>query len=167
MLEWHEVAHLLPHGPEWTLIDRVIHWDANRQIVTRKCITATDWMVRTHFDRGPRIVPGVMLIEFVAQSAQLLSRLSAGARNGTRARPMGNGGSVPSGAQPLLARCRAQFLRPVLAGDVLEAVVEIEGAARGITFYRGAVRSNGDEVCRVEIVGAVAPVGEAAPPVRG
>ena len=67
-------AQLLPYGPNFLWVDEVIDADS-AAIRTRKWYAAEIPALQSHFEHGPWIVPGVLLIEQVAQSACLAGLL--------------------------------------------------------------------------------------------
>jgi 3-hydroxyacyl-[acyl-carrier-protein] dehydratase len=136
VIEHHELAPLLPFRAPWLLIDRVLQWETGKLIVTQKCLTASDPLVAAHLGDGPRIIPGVLLIELVGQSAYLLARLSDDITE-----------------MHLLARCRAQFLAPAMAGDILTARVNYQDTVQGIAVYEGVVSVGDRDVCRAQSMG--------------
>lgn len=158
-LSYNEVAARLPHIQPWLLVNRVVKWTAAKNIVAEMCLQSDHVFVRTHFPKGPDIIPGVLLIEFVGQAAHLLVLLSQDAHlplnsevMQIRAQPRDD--SSQSSAIQLLARCRAQFLSPARAGELLTARVELKSVVRGVSVHHGVVTVDNREVCRVEMIGA-------------
>jgi 3-hydroxyacyl-[acyl-carrier-protein] dehydratase len=136
LLQTHEIKKLLPYNCLWLQIDRVLEWTSNKSITTQKSISISDPLVASHFADGPFVVPGVLLIEMVSQSAMLLSRLSDPTYN----------------ELVLLASCRAQFISPAVAGDELRARVELQDVVRGCAVHKASVYVGTREVCRVSII---------------
>ena len=133
------IAQLAPFGPGWLMVDEVVEIHAGK-ITTRKLLADDDPFITSHFARGPHILPGVLLIELVSQSAYLLGVLSA-----------------PAGGDPqprLLARCSASFVSPARAGEVLIAEVELVDSHNNIAMYEAVVRCGERLVCRAKVFGA-------------
>lgn len=149
--EFHEIEPLLPFGPAWILIDRVASLAPHASIVCEKAVSASDPLIFAHFRSGPRIVPGVLLIEMVGQAAYLLNRLSAGPSHthAAEASP-----SVPE--IRLLGRCSATFHATARAGSVLEIRVARQDVVNGVVVCRGEVFAAGTRLCTVQIFGAPA-----------
>jgi 3-hydroxymyristoyl/3-hydroxydecanoyl-(acyl carrier protein) dehydratase len=144
VLERHDILTLMPHDQQWVMVDRVLDWTAGERIVTEKHVLATDPFVAGHFAHGPAVLPGVLLIEFVGQSAYLLMQLSKDILN-----------NRPNIVQPhMLARCRAQFSSPAVAGDVLTARIDTKETVRGVTVHEGIVMSAERQICSVQIFSA-------------
>jgi 3-hydroxyacyl-[acyl-carrier-protein] dehydratase len=139
--EFHEIERLLPYTWPWVLVDRVVEWTWGKEIVCCKAVSAGDPLVAAHFKRGRRILPGVLLIEFVAQSAYLLHQLSTD-------------GSSDGEPTHYLARCRAAFLEPAYVGDVLIGRVTLQSSVRGAVVHSGTVTANDRKICTVELISA-------------
>lgn len=145
LLDKDEIAHLLPFAPAWILVDQVAECSPPEFIRTHKLVTATDPSLAGRFSGDPLILPSVLLIEFVSQSACLLGALSEGSREGVR--------------QPhVLARCSSQFLSPAYAGDLLTAEVKLDDASNGVTLHEATVRCGERMVCRARIFATGSPV---------
>ncbi len=145
MLELNEIEALLPHARSWLMIDRVVGWQLGHHIHVQKRFAASDPLVAAHFAQCPRIVPGVLLIEMVGQAAHLLSRLSAGDS-------LSPDEQQRDFAQALVD-CKARFMAPAFAEDLLEAHVTVETTVRQVTFHKGTVLSGKKEICRVQLSG--------------
>ncbi|RPI07313.1 MAG: 3-hydroxyacyl-[acyl-carrier-protein] dehydratase FabZ, partial [Zetaproteobacteria bacterium] len=86
----------LPHGVSFRFVDRVVEFTPGLRAVALKNVTAGDPHLEGHFPGNP-IMPGVLLVEAMAQTAGLL---------------------LPEGSAALLAQIKeARFRRPVLPGD--------------------------------------------------
>lgn len=142
-LEHHEITRYLPYRSPWLLIDRVLDWTPGERIITQKCVSSADPWIAAHLGDGPRIIPGVLLIELIGQSAHLLGSLSAH-----------HSGQASDPELRVLARCRGQFIMPALAGDILQANVRLEDIVRGASVIEGVVTVDDREVCRAQLIGA-------------
>lgn len=74
-LDLEQVKARLPHRPPILLVDSVVDWVANERIVTRRFFAPEDRVFEGHFPGEP-ILPGVLTVEAMAQSAGLLVNLS-------------------------------------------------------------------------------------------
>lgn len=74
-MEAPEIGSLLPWGPPFLMIDRMIECAPGERIVTEKRVTAGD-SVASHDEERGSWFPGVLLLEGMSQSAALLFRLS-------------------------------------------------------------------------------------------
>ncbi|NHQ93855.1 3-hydroxyacyl-ACP dehydratase FabZ, partial [Janthinobacterium lividum] len=66
------IKSLLPHRYPLLLVDRVLDWEANRTITAIKNVTVNEEFFQGHFPHKP-VMPGVLMIEALAQTAALLS----------------------------------------------------------------------------------------------
>jgi 3-hydroxyacyl-[acyl-carrier-protein] dehydratase len=100
----------LPHRYPCLLVDRVDSIEPGRAIRARKNVTVNEPYFQGHFPRFP-VMPGVLIVEALAQAATLLIAHSAGAGAAPRLR--------------YLALPKIKFRRQVLPGDVLHLEVDV------------------------------------------
>ncbi len=129
----------LPHGIPFRFVDRVLEMIPGQRVVALKNVTINDPDLQGHFPGNP-IMPGVLLLEAMAQTAGLL---------------------LPEGSSALLAQIKdARFRRPVVPGDQVRIeAVRLAGLDR---LHRFAVKASVDGMVavRAEIVLAVVGPGE-------
>jgi 3-hydroxyacyl-[acyl-carrier-protein] dehydratase len=104
-ISFEELRALLPQSFPFLMVDRVLSWDAGERITTIKNVTGNEAHFPGHFP-GRAIMPGVLIIEAMAQSIGLLSALSSPHKS---QRP-GIG---------YLANANVSFHKPVVPGDQL------------------------------------------------
>ncbi|MGH8802292.1 MAG: 3-hydroxyacyl-ACP dehydratase FabZ, partial [Casimicrobiaceae bacterium] len=73
------IERLLPHRYPVLLVDRVLEWEAGKFIRGIKNVTVNEPFFQGHFPGNP-VMPGVLVIESMAQLAGLLTMLSDVAR---------------------------------------------------------------------------------------
>ena len=134
ILDIEGIQKLLPHRPPFLLVDRVVEFEANRRLVALKGVTMNEPFFQGHFPGAP-VMPGVLILEALAQAAALLAVLSL------------TPGEADGKLTYLMGIDAARFRRPVVPGDRLELVVEV-------TKYKGAVwkqraEARVDGTCRV------------------
>src|SRR5215469_52234 len=71
-----QIQQLLPHRYPFLLVDRVIEIVPDQSVVTLKNVTINEPFFNGHFPGHP-VMPGVLIVEAMAQSAGLLTQLSA------------------------------------------------------------------------------------------
>ncbi len=131
------VMKLLPHRYPFLMIDRIIKMDADNSGIGLKNVTINEPFFQGHFPEYP-VMPGVLLIEGLAQTAGALAASSLG--------------------QDYLAHVvyfmgidKAKFRKPVVPGDQLEYhVKKIRSRGRVWRFY-GEAKVDGKVVAEAEI----------------
>jgi 3-hydroxyacyl-[acyl-carrier-protein] dehydratase len=132
MIDIHRILKLLPHRYPILLVDRVLSLEKNRSIVAIKNVTINEPFFQGHFPSRP-VMPGVLMLEALAQTAALLSFESAGQE------------PEPDMVVYFVGIDGARFKRVVEPGDQLRLHAEIERARGGIYKYK-AHAMVGDEL---------------------
>ena len=132
MLDIHRILKLLPHRYPILLVDRVLSFEKDKRIQALKNVSINEPFFQGHFPSRP-VMPGVLMLEALAQTAALLSFESAGTEPGEDTVVYFVGIDV------------ARFKRVVEPGDQLLLNAEIERARAGIYKYK-AWATVGDEV---------------------
>jgi len=136
------IERLLPHRYPMLLVDRVLEWEAAKFIRAIKNVTVNEPFFHGHFPGNP-VMPGVLVIESMAQVAGLLTMLSDVARQ--------------DGSQLVLFAGidGARFKRQVVPGDTLLLEAELERAVRGIGRFRTRASVGGQLVCEATLLAAI------------
>ena len=71
-MDIHQILKLLPHRYPFLLVDRVLEIEKGKSIVALKNVTMNEPYFTGHFPHRP-VMPGVMMLEALAQAAALLS----------------------------------------------------------------------------------------------
>ena len=71
-MDIHEILEHLPHRYPFMLVDRVLSLEVGREIVAVKNVTMNEPFFQGHFPDFP-VMPGVLIIEALAQTAALLT----------------------------------------------------------------------------------------------
>jgi 3-hydroxyacyl-[acyl-carrier-protein] dehydratase len=131
------IMQLLPHRYPFLLLDRVIELTPRHSIRAIKNVTINEPFFQGHFPGRP-VMPGVLVIEAMAQAGGILSYMSH---------------EAPESAliYYLAAVDGARFRRPVVPGDRLDIRVEVESVRRGVWFYRAEARVDGETAVRAQI----------------
>ena len=77
-LDIHEILKKLPHRYPFLMVDRVLELEHGKRIKALKNVTVNEPYFLGHFPRRP-VMPGVMMLEALAQAAALLSFDAIGA----------------------------------------------------------------------------------------
>ena len=139
------VLKYLPQRYPLLLIDRVKECEPGKRIVALKNVSANEPYFQGHFPGRP-IMPGVLILEAMAQAAGLLV-FSAEP-------PGGHDGSV----YYYVGIDNARFKKPVTPGDQLELEVKLERSLRGIGKFSCVARVAGTLVAEAVILCSVRPV---------
>jgi len=135
-----QIQGLLPHRYPFLLVDRIIELEMNTKVVGIKNVTANEPFFQGHFPGQP-IMPGVLLLEVMAQVGGILARKSA----------LGQGRPTVF----LTGVEKAKFRRPVVPGDQLR--VEVEILRRKEPFWKmgGKIFVDSGMVCEAEMTAMV------------
>lgn len=146
------IERLLPHRYPMLLVDRVLEWEAGKFIRAIKNVTANEPFFQGHFPGNP-VMPGVLVIESMAQAAGLLTMLSDAARQ--------------DGSQLVLFAGidKARFKRQVIPGDTLLLEAELERSVRNVGRFRTRASVGRQLVCEATLLAAIrdAPPAPALP----
>ena len=118
-MEIGQILEYLPHRYPFLLIDRVLTCDPGKSIVALKNVTINEPYFQGHFPNYP-VMPGVLIIECMAQAAAVLTFHSEKARPDKRS------------VYFFVGIDNARFKKPVVPGDTLRLDVEIQRHVRGI-----------------------------------
>ncbi|MDH5823400.1 3-hydroxyacyl-ACP dehydratase FabZ [Luteimonas sp. RD2P54] len=132
------IQELLPHRYPFLLVDRVVEFECDRRVRCYKHVSANEHFFQGHFPGNP-VMPGVLVIEALAQAGGVLSHLS---------KKVDCTGRISY----LVKVDKARFSRMVVPGDRLDLDVEIRRAIRNMTLYAGTASVNGEEVACAEIL---------------
>lgn len=136
-----EILTYLPHRYPFIMIDRVLELDPGCRIVTLKNVTINEPYFQGHFPDNP-IMPGVLILEAMAQSAGVLTYES-----------------LPADNREVLiyfmAIERAKFRRMVVPGDQLRFEVEILKLRRKAVKGAGKAFVDGVLVAEAEMMASI------------
>ena len=130
ILDIEGIQRLLPHRPPFLLVDRVVAFEKMKKLVAVKGVTMNEPFFPGHFPGAP-VMPGVLILEALAQSAALLALLSLGQSNKLTY---------------LMGIDEARFRRPVVPGDRLELHVEVVKQKAAVWKEKGTAIVDG-QVC--------------------
>jgi 3-hydroxyacyl-[acyl-carrier-protein] dehydratase len=126
-LDIHEIMQNLPHRFPMLLVDRVLECEPGKRILALKNVTINEPFFSGHFPHHP-VMPGVLIIEALAQAAAILSFQTLGT--------MPDDKSV----YYFVGIDRARFKRPVEPGDQLVLDVRLERLLRGLWKFAAQAR---------------------------
>jgi 3-hydroxyacyl-[acyl-carrier-protein] dehydratase len=138
-MEITEILRYLPHRYPFLLIDRVLELEAGRRIVAVKNVAVNEPFFQGHFPDNP-IMPGVMILEAMAQSAAILSYKTF------------NRSSTDKLLYYFVGIDKARFKKPVIPGDQLILDVTMTRSVRGIGKFAGVARVDDAVVAEAELM---------------
>ena len=141
IMDIHEVMKYLPHRHPFLLVDRVIEMKKGESIVAIKNVTINEPFFTGHFPNRP-VMPGVLIIEALAQAAGILAYKSTD--------------TFPSeGVLYYFAGIdNARFRRIVEPGDQLRLEIKLLRAKRDIWKLEGSAYVDDELVCHAEFLTA-------------
>jgi 3-hydroxyacyl-[acyl-carrier-protein] dehydratase len=122
-MDIHKILEMLPHRYPILLVDRVLELEPDKRIRAVKNVTINEPFFTGHFPHRP-VMPGVMMLEALAQAAALLSFESQGIRSDDKT------------VYYFVGIDKARFKRPVEPGDQLILEVVQERVRAGIYKFK-------------------------------
>ena len=139
LMDVNEIREHLPHRYPFLLVDRVVALECGKSITAYKNVTVNEPFFDGHFPDKP-IMPGVLIVEALAQTAGVL------AIHGARAKD-------PAGGDKLvffMAIENAKFRSPVTPGCLLDLHVEFTQKRSRVYKFKGVASVEGKTTCEVE-----------------
>lgn len=141
-MDINEILQYLPHRYPFLLVDRVLELEEGKRILALKNVTMNEPFFPGHFPHHP-VMPGVLIVEAMAQAAALLSFKTLGIK------PDENSVVYFAGID------NARFKRPVVPGDQLRFDVSITQGKRNIYKYKGIARVGEEMAAEAELMCAL------------
>ncbi|HVK33909.1 MAG TPA: 3-hydroxyacyl-ACP dehydratase FabZ [Burkholderiaceae bacterium] len=138
-MDIHQILQKLPHRYPILLVDRVLELEKGVRIKALKNVTMNEPYFVGHFPHRP-VMPGVMMLEAMAQAAALLSIETAGIALDDKS------------VFYFAGIDGARFKRPVEPGDQLVLEVFLDRAKAGIYKFRGSGRVGGETAVEAELM---------------
>ena len=139
LLDVNEIMKILPHRFPFLMVDRVIELEPGKRCVGLKNVTINEPFFTGHFPARP-VMPGVLILEALAQAAGLLSFDMMGEAPGD------------DKVFYFVGIDGARFKRPVEPGDQLILDVELDRIKGGIYKFKGVARVGDSVACEAEIM---------------
>ncbi len=135
------IQRLLPHRYPFLLVDRVLALEPGVHIHALKNVSVNEPYFQGHFPGHP-VMPGVLIIEALAQASGLLVGLSRGGADGGRGDDL----------YYLVKVDKARFNRTVGPGDRLDLHVTLRRMLRGMGLFEASARVGDHEVASCELM---------------
>lgn len=138
-IEAHTIATMLPHRYPFLLVDRVTGFEVGKSLTALKNVTVNEPYFQGHFPGFP-IMPGVLIIEALAQASGVLVHLSS---------------QYAAGEHPLYFLVKvdkAKFTKIVSPGDQLVLDIQLKRMIRRMAIFHGRASVNGQPVAEAEMM---------------
>jgi 3-hydroxyacyl-[acyl-carrier-protein] dehydratase len=145
-MDVNEVLAHLPQRYPFLMIDRIKECEPGKRIVALKNVSANEPHFPGHFPHRP-IMPGVLILEAMAQAAGVLSFRTRGITPDDKT------------LYYYVGIDSARFKKPVVPGDQLEVEVHFERELRAISKFSCVARVGGQVVAEATILCAMQGIG--------
>jgi 3-hydroxyacyl-[acyl-carrier-protein] dehydratase len=140
VMEQAEIQTFLPHRYPFLLVDRVLELEPDRRIVGIKNVTVNEPFFQGHFPGRP-VMPGVLILEAMAQVGGLLAFKSLG--------------TVTKPVVYLTGVDGAKFRKPVVPGDRLRFEIDVVKKRAPFWKMQGKAFVESELVCEAEVTAMV------------
>ena len=150
-----QIRQILPHRYPFLLVDRVTEIEPGKRLLAYKNVTANEEFFQGHFPGHP-VMPGVLIVEALAQAAGLLAYASAPWKGDEK-------------VTYLTSLDAVRFRKPVVPGDKLVLDVSVIKVKAAFWKLKGVASVDGQPAAEVELMAAIVdrdpkPVAKPAPP---
>ena len=142
MLGIQEVMELLPHRYPFLLIDRIIELEVGKRLVGIKNVTINEPFFQGHFPGHP-IMPGVLLLEAMAQAGGVLALKSAAEQE------------IKNKLIYFMSIDKAKFRKPVVPGDQVRFEIEMIKVRGNIRSMKARAFVDGTLVSEAEMMAMI------------
>ncbi len=140
-LDINQVMELLPHRYPFLMIDRVVELERGKSLSAIKNVTVNEPFFQGHFPGQP-IMPGVLILEAMAQATGLLAFTEMGDAHKSK-------------LYMLVGIDKSRFRGQVVPGDQLVLNISLKRTMRGIGMYQCQALVDGEVVAEAEMMCSV------------
>jgi len=140
IVEQAEIQAMLPHRYPFLLVDRIKEFEPHKRIVGIKNVTVNEPFFQGHFPGRP-VMPGVLIIEAMAQAGGVLVFKS--------------GGPIGKTVMYLTGIDEAKFRKPVVPGDQLRFEIEVIKKRPPFWKMQGKAFVDNESVCEAVVTAMV------------
>ncbi len=139
IIEIKEILSILPHRYPFLLIDKIVEFKTSVSATGIKNVTMNEPFFQGHFPGNP-IMPGVLIIESMAQVGGILAFKSA---------------DVTNKGVYFMGIDKAKFRRPVVPGDTLEINLEVTKTRGKIWKFHGKALVEGKVAAEADLMATI------------
>lgn len=139
-----EIQEMLPHRYPFLLIDRILEMEVNKRIVGIKNVTINEPFFQGHFPGHP-IMPGVLLLEAMAQTGGVLAMRSA----------LEEGMDIKTKVIYFMTIDKAKFRKPVVPGDQVRFELDQIKDRGNIRGFKATALVDGAIVAEAELMAMI------------
>jgi len=143
-LTYQDISRILPHRYPFLLVDRIVELEINKRVVGIKNVTANEPFFQGHFPGNP-IMPGVLIIEAMAQVGGVLARLSI----------PGMLEREDNSSVLFVSMDQVKFRRPVIPGDQIRFELEPIRTGSRVWKMTGKAFVDNDRVAEAILVATI------------
>ena len=144
MIGIQEILNILPHRYPFLLVDRILEMETGKRVVGIKNVTINEPFFQGHFPGHP-IMPGVLLLEAMAQTGGVLAMRSAEAE----------GMDIKTKVIYFMTIDKAKFRKPVLPGDQIRFELELMKSRANIRGFKAQALVDGAVVAEAELMAMI------------
>lgn len=144
MLGIQEILNTLPHRYPFLLVDRILELEMGKRIVGIKNVSINEPFFQGHFPGHP-IMPGVLLLEAMAQTGGVLAMRSEEA----------SGMDIKNKVIYFMTIDKAKFRKPVLPGDQVRFELDLIKVRSNIRGFKGLALVDGAIVAEAELMAMI------------
>lgn len=141
MIEIKEIMAILPHAYPFLLVDRIVEIEPGKRVVGIKNVTYNEPFFPGHFPGRP-IMPGVLIVEAMAQTAGVLVFNSLPQEDRNK-------------SVFFLGIDNVRFRKPVIPGDQLRMEIEITRHRQSIWGFKGKALVDGNLVAEGDLLAMI------------
>jgi len=141
MIDIKEIMAMLPHAYPFLLVDRILEVEPGKRVVGIKNVTYNEPFFPGHFPGRP-IMPGVLIVEAMAQTAGVLIFYSLPEEDRKK-------------TVFFLAIDNVRFRKPVIPGDQLRMELEITRHRQSIWGFKGKALVDGNVVAEGDLMAMI------------
>lgn len=144
MIGIQEIFDILPHRYPFLLVDRILEMEMGKRVVGIKNVTINEPFFQGHFPGHP-IMPGVLLLEAMAQTGGVLAMRSAEAE----------GMDIKNKVIYFMTIDKVKFRKPVLPGDQIRFELDLMKSRSNIRGFKAQALVDGVVVAEAELMAMI------------